>query len=104
MINIVTAFENKVSAKKVGQSLLKERLVACVNMMPIGSLFWWKEEIVETDEVFLLCKTVDGNFTKVKEFIEERHEYEVPLIEAWKVDHLNKSYERFVEEETRRIK
>lgn len=71
---------NKKEAIKIAKHLLKKRLIACVNIFPISSLYWWKNKIVDTKEFALIAKTSKANFEKVKKEVERIHPYNVPCI------------------------
>lgn len=56
VVVIVTA-SNKEEAVKIVRSLLKERLIACANIVgPVSSLFWWQEKIDEEKEFLVFMK------------------------------------------------
>jgi periplasmic divalent cation tolerance protein len=66
-------------AKKIAKTLLKERIVACCNIIPqIESLYWWEGEIEEDQESLLLTKTRSNLVDKVIARVEEIHSYETP--------------------------
>lgn len=101
MIVVGITCETRESAKKIAKALLEKRLIACSNIFPVESLFWWKGEVASEEEVFLMCKSLESKYEDIKKAVEELHEYDVPLIEAWKVDYINKDYEEFLKEEVR---
>jgi periplasmic divalent cation tolerance protein len=69
--------------EKIAQALLKEKLAACVNIVPgLKSMFRWKGKISTQEEVLLMIKTKDRLFEKLKKRIIELHSYEVPEIIA----------------------
>ncbi len=67
-------------AKKVAKHLLERRLVACANIFPISSLYWWEGRIQDEKEFVLILKTKELNYEKVKEEIETIHSYSIPCI------------------------
>ena len=71
---------NKKEAIKIAKYLLKKRLIACVNIFPINSLYWWKGKIVDAKEFVMIAKTSKANFEKVKKEVERIHPYSVPCI------------------------
>ena len=71
---------NKEEAALVARHLLKKHLIACANMFPISSLYWWEGEIEEGNEVVLIAKTTAEQYDAVKREVEEIHPYEVPCI------------------------
>jgi periplasmic divalent cation tolerance protein len=70
----------KQEAKRIANYLLKKRLIACGNIFPIESLYWWKNKIVNGKEFVLVAKTIKTNFEKVKTEIEKIHSYTIPCI------------------------
>lgn len=71
--------DNK-EAKKIAKELLKEKLIACANIIPSTSIYEWENKIVEKDEVILIIKTLDKHEEDVKTKIKELHSYDIPSI------------------------
>lgn len=67
-------------AKKIANHLLGKRLVACANIFPIKSMYWWKGKIADESEFVLIAKTTEANFEKVKNEVERIHSYKIPCI------------------------
>lgn len=67
-------------AKKVANHLLEKRLIACVNIFPIKSMYWWKGKIADENEFVLIAKTTETNFKGVKDEVEKIHPYDVPCV------------------------
>jgi periplasmic divalent cation tolerance protein len=81
IIVIMTA-PNKQEAASIVHTLLKERLIACANILDnVHSIFWWKEKI-EEEEALVLMKSQQNLFEKLSERITELHSYDVPEILA----------------------
>ena len=87
-------------AKKISHQLLHKKLVACTNIFPIESMYWWNGEINENVEFVILAKTSDKNFEKIEKTVKGMHKYEMPAIYSWKVDKVSKDYEDWVNKET----
>jgi len=69
------------TAKTIARVLVKEKLVACVHIIPrIESIYRWQGKIEETNECALLAKTVNHNVEKTIQKIRSLHPYEVPEI------------------------
>ncbi len=47
MLIIITTLHKKEAATEIGKGLLKERLIACYNLFPVESAYWWKGKILE---------------------------------------------------------
>lgn len=70
----------KQEAKKIAKYLLRKKLIACANIFPINSLYWWKGRIADEKEFVLIVKTNGNNFEKVKNEVEKVHSYTIPCI------------------------
>ena len=82
-IVVIMTTSNREEAAKIVRSLLKERLIACANIVgPVSSLFWWEEKIDEASEFLVFMKTHKNLFQKLSEMVREIHSYEVPEILA----------------------
>lgn len=80
-IVLVTAGSQE-EAHSIARTLVEKRLAACVNLLPIQSVYTWKGEIQSDDEWQLLIKTDLAKFSALKTQIEELHSYEIPEIVA----------------------
>ena len=89
---------SKKVAKDVALHLLKKRLIACANIFPIESMYWWKGKIEQTKEVVLIAKTRKENFNKVKNEVKKIHPYTVPCIIKLSAE-ANKDYEDWLNKE-----
>lgn len=67
-------------AKKIAKHLLEKKLVACTNIFPINSLYWWEGKIADENEFVTIAKTTEENFEKVKTEVEKIHPYTIPCI------------------------
>ncbi|XP_063601936.1 protein CutA homolog [Penaeus indicus] len=58
--------------------LVKNKLAACVNIIPnIVSVYEWKEEINEDPEVLMIIKTRSSRLEELTAMVKENHPYEV---------------------------
>lgn len=95
MLLIYVPTSNEEEAKKIGRTLIKEKLAVCVNIIPrVTSIFYWENEIQETEESLLLLKT-NESYNTVRKRIEELHSYDVPLVACFKLDDLNEKYKKW---------
>lgn len=89
------------SAKTIARALVKEKLVACVHILPkIESIYRWQGKIEEASECVILVKTSDRNVQNVIQKIRSLHPYEVPEILVFPPVGGLKEYLDYVDEET----
>ncbi len=70
-------------AQMISKCLIEERLVACVNIIDnMVSMYIWKGEVVDDQEVIIIAKTQLSNFANIESRVLELHSYEVPCIVA----------------------
>lgn len=68
-------------SKKIAKKLLKDKLVACVNIIPsIESLYLWKGEIEGDSESLFIAKTRSELVDQVISKVVEIHSYDIPCI------------------------
>jgi len=89
---IVSTFPNKTIIKKIGKELVQKKLVACVNISKIDSIYSWKGNIQNDSEYLAFFKTTKKNQTTLKNEIKKLHPYDVPEIAEINVNSINKPY------------
>jgi periplasmic divalent cation tolerance protein len=87
-------------AKKIGETAVREHLAACANIFgKCDSIFFWKRKLCKEKEAVLILKTSERTWKKLEQRIKQLHSYEVPCIEALKVERAEKNYLKWVEGE-----
>jgi periplasmic divalent cation tolerance protein len=80
---IITNAPDRAIAQKIAQSLVEQKLAACVNILAeCTSVYRWRGVVQTTSEVPLLIKTRAAIFTEVEAAIKRLHPYELPEIIA----------------------
>jgi periplasmic divalent cation tolerance protein len=93
---------NMDEARKIGRTLVEERLAACVNMIDaMASLYWWEGEIQEDREVILLAKTTGELVSPLIERVKSLHSYECPCIVSLPILEGNRAFLDWIEAEVR---
>jgi periplasmic divalent cation tolerance protein len=88
-------------AEKIGNTLVREKLVACAQIVTdIHSVYWWQGKIESAGEVLVLFKTRGSLFARVAARIKELHSYKVPEIIALPIVAGSDEYLRWIEEST----
>ena len=73
--------ESEEQAESIAETIVREKLAACVNILPkMWSCYVWKDELTWAEEFQLLIKTTQGRFEQLCERITRIHTYEVPEI------------------------
>lgn len=78
---LVTASSQQ-EGEAIAQALIEAQLAACVNLMPVHSIYTWQGKIHSEQEWQLLIKTDLTQFPALEKKIRELHSYEVPEIIA----------------------
>lgn len=98
MITIHTTLPRE-EAKEFAETLVRERIAACVNIQDVESIYRWEGEVVREDEALLDVKTARP-ISEVQDRIQGLHPYDVPMIV--RVDaRANNDYVEWVRESTR---
>ncbi|MDS0223477.1 divalent-cation tolerance protein CutA [Haloarcula sp. S1AR25-5A] len=71
------------AAAEIAQTLVEERLAACVNRVACESVYRWEGDVHTDTEEILLAKTTDERYPDLRDRIVELHPYEVPCIERF---------------------
>ena len=99
LIVVQTSFDTKEEAQKMAQSLVKNKLSACVHMDHVESFYEWNGELSQSMEYRLQIKTLKSNYEELEAFIVKEHSYDLPEIISFIIDNSLKSYSQWVESE-----
>jgi periplasmic divalent cation tolerance protein len=100
---VITTTPDKETAANLAQTLIRERLAACVQVLPnMTSFYRWKGELETSSEWLLLIKTTRERLSELIARIESEHPYEVPEVVALKTEGGAEKYLQWVREETKR--
>ena len=87
-------------AKTLAEALLKNKLIACANILPkIQSLYRWEGKIQLDQEALLILKTTDNRTPKIQEYFSTHHSYETFCLIRIKTDFINAEYLQWVKEQ-----
>ncbi len=68
-------------ARDIGEHLVRERLAACVNILPtMHSLYHWQGGIAENQEVVLIAKTRTALFEALTARVQALHSDDTPCV------------------------
>lgn len=87
-------------ADAIAESLVEERLAACVNAVPCRSWYRWEHDVIEEREVVLLCKTTAETYPALEDRVRELHPHDVPAIERFDEAAVLPAYREWMAEST----
>ncbi|KAF2349901.1 Divalent ion tolerance protein CutA [Trinorchestia longiramus] len=65
-------------AKTIARGLVRNRLAACVNIIPgVTSVYEWEDKIEEDSELILMIKSRCSKIEELTEFVKKNHPYDV---------------------------
>lgn len=68
-------------AKRIGRTLVEERLAACANVMDGAlSLYWWEGSVQESSETILVLKTRESLLPALVDRAKSVHSYDCPCV------------------------
>jgi periplasmic divalent cation tolerance protein len=88
-------------AEKIGRDLVRRRLAACVNIVPVSSCYRWKGRITLSREHLIIAKTRSEFFRKLKNRILALHSYELPELVSLRIHGGYEPYLKWMDKETR---
>ena len=89
-------------AVDLAKTLVEERLVACVNLVPgLRSIYWWRGKVEDEPEVLCIMKTRSNLFESLRDRVRELHSYEVEEIIALPILAGNPPYLDWIRENTK---
>ena len=97
---ILSTFSDEPSLRMLAKLALDAKLCACVNFTKVRSLYSWKGEQEDQDEILALFKTTLRSSAKLKKIISSHHPYEVPEIVELKMNDVSNSYLSWLVAET----
>lgn len=88
----MTSCKGMREANRIARGLVQSRLAACVNLVPMRSIYRWKGEVESTKEVLLIVKTRRGLFRRLSAHLRRLHSYELPELISLPVERGYKPY------------
>jgi periplasmic divalent cation tolerance protein len=87
-------------SEKIAETLVNEKLAACVNILPAKSIYVWDNKLCRDEENLMIIKTLANIFEKLEARIKQLHSYTTPEIVAIKAEAVQKDYLKWVHEQT----
>ncbi len=88
-------------ARRIGRTLVEERLAACANVIGgMTSIYRWQGAVQEDGETVLILKTTQGVVERLCARVKELHSYDVPCVAALPIAGGNADFIKWIEDET----
>ena len=97
---LISTFPDKKTITKIANQLVEKKLVACVNITKISSVYSWKGKIENQSEYLALFKTTKTKLQPLKKELQKFHPYSVPEIVEINPISINKSYLKWLVDST----
>ena len=90
---VLTAMPDVRSAERLAARLVREKLAACVSIIPgVRSVYHWKGRLEKARETVLLIKTSRSRWKAVEKLVLGDHPYELPELVSLPVTAGSKKY------------
>lgn len=97
----VTAPDHEV-ARRIGRTVVEERLAACANLLgAIESVYWWEGNLESANEVALVVKTAGDRVDALIQRLVELHPYDCPCIVSLPIEQGHPPFLDWIHAETR---
>ena len=89
-------------ARRIARALVRERLAACVNVVPgVASIYAWKGKVEEAREALLIVKSTSARAKRLEARVRELHTYALPELVTLRIDGGSAAYLRWLREGVR---
>jgi periplasmic divalent cation tolerance protein len=100
-IALVTAPDLK-TARKLAGAALKEKLIACANLVPkVESHYWWQGKVEHGTEVLMILKTTQAALTRLEKLVLSEHPYDTPEFLVLPVNSGTERYLKWLSDSTK---
>ena len=86
---------DEATARSISETLLEQRLIACANVFPIQSAYWWEGAVQQDGEWVSILKTRLDLEQALEQAILAIHPYETPCVMRFEAK-ANAAYEEWV--------
>lgn len=87
-------------ADNIAETLVESKLAACVNILPVKSVYYWQGKLYRDEEKLLVIKSRREVYPKLESKIKEIHPYDVPEVIAIKAEAVQADYLKWVHSQT----
>jgi periplasmic divalent cation tolerance protein len=95
---IVTTYSKERTGAKIIDALLRGRLAACIQVLPMRSFYSWKGKVSRSRESLMLIKARSRHFGQIRDVIIDNHDYDVPEIVSLRIDKGSPCYLKWMDD------
>ncbi len=97
-IIVFVTCETREQALKIAETVVREKLAACVNVLPgVSSCYVWERKLTWSEETLMLAKTTRSRFDQLQDRIKAMHSYELPEIVAVPIEDAFNKYAEWID-------
>ncbi len=89
-------------SEKIAEILIREKLAACVNILPAKSVYIWEDKLCRDEESLLIIKSTSAVYSKLEAKVKQIHPYDLPEIVVIKAEAVQDDYLRWVHEQIKK--
>ena len=99
---VLTYIDSTEKAEEITETLLKEKLAACVGIWPSKSRYWWEGKVEKNEnELILHIKTKESLVDETMKKIKQLHPYDLPVIDVLDIEKINEEAQKWFDEVTK---
>jgi len=99
---ITTTTDNQSKAQEIANTLIAEKIAACVQIDTVQSSYTRENKLQNTTEYRLSIKTKETLYDEVAVTIRTLHNYQTPEIIATTISYISEDYATYIEENTQK--
>jgi len=101
---VLTTASTPDEANRLARTLVEERLVACVTVIPaVESIYHWQGKVESSTETLLLLKTGPDQLPALEDRLHELHSYQTPEFLVLRVEAGSQPYLDWLQASLRRV-
>ena len=101
IVIVQTTVASRREARRMADLMVKARLAACVQVIPIHSTYRWHNKVEQSAEWLVAAKTRSARTRALMAFIRHHHPYELPEIITVSVTQVLPAYRQWMLRETK---
>ena len=99
---ILTTVSTEEEGHMIANELVKNKLAACVNIVPkVHSVYEWENAIQNETEVLLMIKTTKAREKDIYQIVQSLHSYDTPELITLPIDNGSDTYLHWLENSVR---